>query len=241
MDQNGNTVEIRTNAVKQSNGGYAIDIYDTDWTASKLADVLAQLPNKADTSTVYAQIADVKDTAKSNLDKAKSDLNDAINANVTQLQNSKLNFKYITNGYDLLSADGFWGVMEASNAQNLKNLPNGMNNKSWMYVLKLVKDGFGTVIIFDQDNRIWVNNKNGDVWNGWASYAHQSDVTALQNIINQQNQTIQSLTSRLNNAENEINYIKANYVEGRTFPASQEAQANSWENENPQRIAFITK
>lgn len=422
MDQNGNTVEIRTNAVKQSNGGYAIDIYDTDWTASKLADVLAQLPNKADTSTVNAQIADAKNTAQSNLDKAKSDLNDAINAkanssdltaldkkavksvgiypnnlhfesgsfnywsdevkaspdangyavidladdepvraaadqlnvmltglnhlqgkqtkdsadanalsetgvyycsspaknfpvsqwgtlvtsngngerasqlyfpddntavwfrtldgdwrgwvrlaniddvnnaksiltssinakanqsaldatnaNVTQLQNSKLNFKYISDGYDLLSADGFWGVMEANNAQNLKNLPNGMNNKTWMYVLKLVKDSFGTVIIFDQDNCIWVNNKNGDVWNGWASYAHQSDVTALQNIINQQNQTIQSLTSRLNNAENEINYIKANYVEGRRFPASQEAQAEAWENEKPTRLAMIEK
>lgn len=422
IDQNGNTVEIHTNAVKQSNGGYAIDIYDTDWTASKLADVLVQLPNKADTSTVNAQIADAKNTAQSNLDKVKSDLNgaintkanssdltaldkkavksvgiypnnlhfesgsfnywsgevkgspdangyalidltddtsvqaaanqlnvmltglnhlqgkqtkdsadanalsetgvyycsspaknfpvgqwgtlvtsngngarasqlyfpddnsavwfrtldgdwsgwvrlaniddvnnaessltssinakanqsalDATNANVTQLQNSKLNFKYISDGYDLLSADGFWGVMEANNAQNLKNLPNGMNNKTWMYVLKLVKDSFGTVIIFDQDNCIWVNNKNGDVWNGWASYAHQSDVTALQNIINQQNQTIQSLTSRLTNAENEINYIKANYVEGRRFPASQEAQAEAWENENPQRIAFITK
>lgn len=410
IDQNGNAIEIRKNAIKLDNGGYAFDIWNEDWTASKLVGVLTQLPNKADTSTVNAQIADVKDTAKSNLDKAKSDLNDAINAkanssdltaldkkavksvgiypnnlhfesgsfnywsdevkaspdangyavidltddtpvraaadqlnvmltglnhlqgkqtkdsadanalsetgiyycsspaknfpvsqwgtlvtsngngerasqfyfpddnsavwfrtldgdwrgwvrltniddvnnakssltssinaNVAQLQNSKLNFKYITDGYDLLSADGFWGVMEANNAQNLKNLPNGMNNKAWMYVLKLVKDDFGTVIIFDQDNCIWVNNKNGDVWNGWASYAHQSDVTALQNIINQQKQTIQSLTSRLNNAENEINYIKANYVEGRRFPASQEAQAEAWENEKPTRLAMIEK
>lgn len=391
IDQNGNAIEIRTNAVKQSNGGYAIDIYDTDWTASKLADVLTQLPNKADTSTVNAQITaldkktvksvgiypndlnftngqftnwsvemkaspddngyalidlsddtsaraaadqlnvmltglnhlqgkQTKDSADANalsetgvyycsspaknfpvsqwgtlvtsngngerasqlyfpddntavwfrtfcgdwrgwvrlaniddVNNAKSSLTSSINAkanqsaldvtnaNVTQLQNSKLNFKYITDGYDLLSADGFWGIMEANNAQNLKNLPNGMNNKTWMYVLKLVKDDFGTVIIFDQDNHIWVNNKNGDVWNGWASYARQSDVIALQNIINQQNQTIQSLTSRLNNAENEINYIKSNYVEGRTFPASQEAQAEAWENENPQRVAFITK
>lgn len=422
IDQNGNAIEIRKNAIKLDNGGYAFDIWDEDWTASKLAGVLTQLPNKADTSTVNAQIADAKNTAQSNLDKAKNDLNDAINAkanssnltaldkkavksigiypnnlhfesgsfnywsgevkagpdangyavidladdepvraaadqlnvmltglnhlqgkqtkdsadanalsetgvyycsspaknfpvsqwgtlvtsngngerasqlyfpddntavwfrtfcgdwrgwvrlaniddvnnakssltssinakanqsalaatnaNVTQLQNSKLNFKYITDGYDLLSADGFWGVMEANNAQNLKNLPNGMNNKTWMYVLKLVKDSFGTVIIFDQDNCIWVNNKNGDVWNGWASYAHQSDVTALQNIINQQNQTIQSLTSRLNNAENEIDYIKANYVEGRRFPASQEAQAEAWENEKPTRLAMIEK
>ena len=80
-----------------------------------------------------------------------------------------------------------------------------------------------------------------DHWKPWVLFADNGDISNLQNIINQQNQTIQSLTSRLNNAENEINYIKANYVEGRTFPASQEAQANSWENENPQRIAFIER
>lgn len=385
VNSDGQTADKTWSATKNKDGTYTIDLWQDDQTASKLSGVLVQLPSKADTSTVNAQIADAKNTAQSNLDKVKSDLNGAINtkansddvynrptidsafntrdnninraqstadgaqttannalpkaggnmtlrstinwngggindktgnlgglnwsggtdtasiygdqnnndnldlafdlgddssnhfsfrnngsevaaiysnghfsgtvdwsnvsgrpdvatnANVTQLQNSKLNFKYITDGYDLLSADGFWGVMEANNAQNLKNLPNGMNNKTWMYVLKLVKDGFGTVIIFDQDNCIWVNNKNGDVWNGWASYAHQSDVTALQNIINQQNQTIQSLTTRLTNAENEIRYIKANYVEGRRFPAIQEAQANSWENENPQRIAFIER
>ena len=79
IDQNGNAIEIRKNAIKLDNGGYAFDIWNEDWTASKLVGVLTQLPNKADTSTVNAQIADVKDTAKSNLDKAKSDLNDAIN------------------------------------------------------------------------------------------------------------------------------------------------------------------
>ncbi|WP_261974807.1 pyocin knob domain-containing protein [Lactobacillus crispatus] len=87
--------------------------------------------------------------------------------------------------------------------------------------------------------RITGGNGNGPVWS--EDIAWKSDISNLQNIINQQNQTIQSLTTRLNNAENEIRYIKANYVEGRTFPASQEAQANSWENANPQRLAFITK
>ena len=61
----------------------------------------------------------------------------------------------------------------------------------------------------------------------WHKYAKQEDID------NQQRQ--------INDLINNINYIKDNYVEGRRFPASQEAQANSWENENPQRIAFITK
>lgn len=82
-------------------------------------------------------------------------------------------------------------------------------------------------------------NGNAPLWH--EEVAWKSDIDRLQSIINQQNQTIQSLTTRLTNAENEINYIKANYVEGRRFPASQEAQANSWENENPQRIAFIER
>lgn len=80
MDQNGNTVEIRTNAVKQSNGGYAFDIWSEDWTASKLADVLAQLPNKADTSTVNAQMADAKNTIKSNVDNLQSAINTKANS-----------------------------------------------------------------------------------------------------------------------------------------------------------------
>lgn len=99
--------------------------------------------------------------------------------------------------------------------------------------------GVLNVAYSDHTARIIGGNGNAPVWH--EDIAWKSDISNLQNIINQQNQTIQSLTTRLNNAENEINYIKANYVEGRTFPASQEAQANSWENENPQRIAFITK
>ena len=99
--------------------------------------------------------------------------------------------------------------------------------------------GVLNVAYSDHTARIIGGNGNAPVWH--EDIAWKSDISNLQNIINQQNQTIQSLTTRLANAENEIRYIKANYVEGRTFPASQEAQANSWENENPQRIAFITK
>ena len=99
--------------------------------------------------------------------------------------------------------------------------------------------GFLEVSYGDHNARIGGGNGSAPVWH--EDIAWKSDINNLQKIINQQNQTIQSLTSRLNNAENKINYIKANYVEGRTFPASQEAQANSWEDENPQRIAFIER
>ncbi|NRO91135.1 hypothetical protein IMAU10142_01163 [Lactobacillus helveticus] len=87
--------------------------------------------------------------------------------------------------------------------------------------------------------RIAGGNADKPVWH--EDIAWKSDIDRLQSIINQQNQTIQSLTSRLTNAENEINYIKANYIEGKRFPASQEAQAEAWENEKPTRLAMIEK
>lgn len=129
----------------------------------------------------------------------------------------------------------------------LKNMPFGWLNDT-MYFQGTVagSDGRFELALYIGDG----SNTNPKIayrfygwgnWKPWVLLADNGDISNLQNIINQQNQTIQSLTSRLNNAENEINYIKANYVEGRTFPASQEAQANSWENENPQRIAFIER
>lgn len=410
IDQNGNTIEIRKNAIKLDNGGYAFDIWSEDWTASKLADVLAQLPNKADTSTVNAQIADVKDTAKSNLDKAKSDLNDAINAKANSSDLTALDKKAVksvgiypnnlhfesgsfnywsdevkaspdANGYAVIdltddtpvraaadqlnvmltglnhlqgkqtkdSADanalsetgvyycsspaknfpvGQWGTLVTSNGNgarasqlyfpddnsavwfrtldgdwrgwvrlaniddvnnaesSLTSSINAVSNKvnvtvplfrritagnTWndilgasngdTPVLVSIRDeggantlgNFSAAVAFgggdtkgvlnvaysDHTARIIGGNGNAPVWH--EDIAWKSDISNLQNIINQQNQTIQSLTSRLNNAKNEINYIKANYVEGRRFPASQEAQAEAWENEKPTRLAMIEK
>lgn len=129
------------------------------------------------------------------------------------------------------------------NGKNCKNLPPASNTQ-WFTVQYVFENPNvdGVAIFRSPANEVWmVGNNGGSYTTGWTRLANSGDISNLQNIINLQNQTIQSLTTRLNNAENEIRYIKANYVEGRTFPASQEAQANSWENENPHKIAFITK
>lgn len=129
------------------------------------------------------------------------------------------------------------------NGQNCKNLPPASNTQ-WFTVQYVFENpnSDGVAIFRSPANEVWmVGNNGGSYTTGWTKLANSGDIDRLQSIINQQNQTIQSLTTRLTNAENEINYIKANYVEGRRFPASQEAQANSWENENPQRIAFIER
>ena len=421
VNSDGQTADKTWSATKNQDGTYTIDLLQDDWTASKLADVLVQLPNKADTSTVNAQIADAKNTIKSNADKLQSAINtkanqsalDATNETVAAKANSSDltaldkkavksvgiypnnlhfesgSFNYWSdevkaspdaNGYAVIdltddtpvraavdqlnvmltglnhlqgkqtkdSADanalsetgvyycsspaknfpvGQWGTLVTSNGNgarasqlyfpddnsavwfrtlngdwrgwvrlaniddvnnarsSLTSSINAVNNKvnvtvplfrritaanTWNDILGAsngnpvlvsIRDeggvntlgNFSAAVAFgggdtkgvlnvaysDHTARIIGGNGDAPVWH--EDIAWKSDISNLQNIINQQNQTIQSLTSRLNNAENEINYIKANYVEGRTFPASQEAQANSWENANPQRLAFITK
>lgn len=129
------------------------------------------------------------------------------------------------------------------NGKNCKNLPPASNTQ-WFTVQYVFEapNSDGVAIFRSPANEVWMVGNNGASYNtGWTRLANSGDISNLQNIINQQNQTIQSLTTRLNNAENEIRYIKANYVEGRRFPASQEAQAEAWENEKPQRIAFIER
>ncbi|MBW8009358.1 pyocin knob domain-containing protein [Lactobacillus helveticus] len=421
VNSDGQTADKTWSATKNQDGTYTIDLWQDDWTASKLSGVLVQLPNKADTSTVNAQIADAKNTAQSNLDKVKSDLNGAINTKANSSDLTALDKKAVksvgiypnnlhfdsgsfnywsgevkaspdANGYALIDLTDDTSVQAAANQLNamltgLNHLQgkqtkdsadaNALSETGVYYCSSPAKNfpvsQWGTLVTsngngarasqlyFPDDNSaVWFRTLDGD-WRGWVRLANiddvnnaessltssintkanaaqttanavsnkvnvtvplfrritagntwndilgasngdtpvlvsirdeggantlgnysaavafgggdtkgvlnvaysdhtariiggngnapvwhediawKSDISNLQNIINQQNQTIQSLTSRLNNAENEINYIKANYVEGRTFPASQEAQANSWESENPQRLAFITK
>ena len=90
----------------------------------------------------------------------------------------------------------------------------------------------------------WLYNHLTDlqsnVNSGLATKANQSDLNSTNATVESQANEIASLKVQLNDAVNQINYIKANYIEGRRFAKSQEAQAVEWENANPQRIAFIT-
>lgn len=86
--------------------------------------------------------------------------------------------------------------------------------------------------------RIIGGNGNRPLWH--EDIAWKSDIQNLLNMLNQQSQQIQLLTTQLNNAKNEIDYIKQNYVEGKRFASNQEDQAKAWESQNSQRIAFIS-
>ena len=49
VNGNGDKVNKTWSATKNDDGTYTIDLYNDDWTAAKLFDVICQLPNKADT------------------------------------------------------------------------------------------------------------------------------------------------------------------------------------------------
>ena len=61
----------------------------------------------------------------------------------------------------------------------------------------------------------------------WHKYANQDTVDQQQ--------------KQINDLINTVNFIKNNYLLGKRFPASQEAQAQQWENDNPNGIAMIEK
>lgn len=141
------------------------------------------------------------------------------------------------NGWADLQADGLKSVLKSVRTEEQ---PTDFNTGN--YDAGILFGGYDTKALISVGYigglaRVTGGN-NTAVWH--EDIAWKSDITNLQNQINQQNQTIQSLTTRVTNLENEISYIKANYIEGKQFPASQEAQAVAWENANPQGIAFIT-
>jgi cell division protein FtsB len=282
INSDGQTADKTWSATKNDDGTYTIDLYNDDWTASKLADVLAQLPNKADTSTVNAQIEDAKNTIKSNVDNLHNDLQNQVNTKLNKTDTVHVVTSYDVNN-NIYGNLNEWPVTRAWYVDQIALVPfadqinqlkgrqkvdapdfNTLTDTGVYFITNPDKGKnsppttkWGTLAVFNGNSQriiqifsaddgtdvfVRIYGINGTTsWGSWNQIAWKSDITRLQNQINQQNQTIQSLTSRLNNAENEINYIKANYIEGKQFPASQEAQAEAWENENPQRIAFIER
>ena len=240
MDANGNCVEIRGNAIKQSNGGYAFDIWPNDWTASKLKDVLGQLPSKANTSDV------------------NNALNDKANAgDVSALQN-KVNVQ--GNLFRLATAGNTWadilGVANSGTPVLVSIRDQGSGNLLGNFAAAIAFGGEDTkgvlnVAYSDHTARIIGGNGNAPVWHediAWKSdinslnstiSALQQTVQSLQNTVNQQATQITGLQTQVNNQANEIKQLQETAIKGKTFNKSQEAAAEAWEKQNSQQIAFI--
>lgn len=168
---------------------------------------------------------------------SKSDISNLQNQINTKLDASTFNSRVNTASttYRMLDNTSDWNT--------IFGVPNGNNVLSSLRVNGTAPGpllnnfsagvGFGgadtkgvlTVAYSDHQARISGGNGSAPVWS--EDVAWKSDVNNLQN--------------QVNDLINQINYIKQNYLQGKRFPASQEAQAQAWENANPNGIAMIEK
>ena len=233
------------------------------------------LKAKADTSTVNAQIADAKNTIKSNVDNLQSAINAKANASDVYTK-KQVNDAFSTRDSNITDAANL--AKQAQKTANTKANASDVYTKSQTdgklgqkitfvkcdspqaahdISTKPAADGSIVFGIYDMNdepseayvagqkiNIEWLYNHLTDlqsiVSSGLATKANQSDLGSTNATVESQTSEIASLKVQLNDAVNQINYIKANYIEGRRFAKSQEAQATAWENKNPQRVAFIT-
>lgn len=324
LDSQGQMQDHTWKATKNTDGTYTIDLYNDDWTASKVRDLLAQLPTKADQSNVNSQVQDAKNSATSRADNLQNQVNNLKGARtvnspdfdsltdtgpyyvtnpekgenspcggiwgtlvVANGNNHRIEQVYFPDNNDMpfyrMKDEGTWrswvqlssksDINELSNRINTKldastfnsrvntasttyrmldntsdwntifGVPNGNNVLSSLRINGTAPGpllnnysagvGFGgadtkgvlTVAYGYHQARISGGNGSAPVWS--EDIAWKSDVNNLQN--------------QVNDLINQINYIKQNYLQGKRFPANQEAQAEQWENANPNGIAMIEK
>ena len=194
--------------------------------AAKAADDKAQsaLDSKADKTDVYTKKAvdDAFNTRDSNITNAVNLANRA-----QETADTKANASDV---YTKSQTDGKLG-------QKITFVKCDSPQAAYDASTKPAADGsivFGIYDMNDEPSEAVVGEQKINI--EWL-YNHLTD---LQSTVESQANEIASLKVQLNDAVNQINYIKANYIEGRRFAKSQEAQAVEWENANPQRIAFIT-
>lgn len=202
------------------------------------------LQAKADKADVNKQIKAVTDLANT---KANTVDVDSKIKTVTDLANTKANASDV---YTKSQTDGKLG-------QKITFVKCDSPQAAYDASTKPAADGSIVFGIYDMNNEPseayvagqkinieWLYNHLTDlqstVNSGLVTKANQSDLNSTNATVESQANEIASLKVQLNDAVNQINYIKANYIEGRRFAKSQEAQAVEWENANPQRIAFIT-
>ena len=151
LDQSGNTFQDTKFVTQEADGTFKINIFDSDWTANKVAGLLKNTYTKTE--------VDNKLSAKANA-LVVSQLADAINA--------KLPIEVGPANADLLVNSGNKIVYWNGNGDGVKNLPP-MSNKQWFFAIKLFDPGWGSVTVVDQDGSYWLNTKNDDIWTGWRS------------------------------------------------------------------------
>ena len=226
LNGDGDKVDKTWSATKNDDGTYTIDLYNDDWTAAKLADVIAQLPNKADTSTVNAQITALDKKAVKSVGIYPNDLN-FTNGQFTNWSD-EIKVSPDANGYALIdltddesaraAADQLNAMLTGLNHLQGKQTKdradaNALSETGVYYCSNPVKNfpvsQWGTLVAnngngerasqfyFPDDNSaVWFRTL--DVyWGGWVRLANIDDV----------NNAKSSLTSSINAVNDSINAV----------------------------------
>lgn len=249
MNENGDLVEIRGDAVKQTNGGYAFDMWSDDWTASKLKDVLGQLPSKANTGDVTALQGKVNVNTplfrEISADSTWEDIFGVTNPNnvLTSLRINPGGGGQLVN--DFAAGIGFGGndtkaVITVDYGSHVARFTAGNGTApSWSEDVAFKSDINSTnqtVSALQQT----IKTLKDTLDSATATIKSlQSTVTSLQDTVNTQATTITGLQTLVNNQANEIKQLQDTTIKGKTFSKSQEAAAEAWEKQNSQQIAFI--
>ena len=221
-----------------SEGNLALTVPDPDLSNLATKEENAQ---KADKTSVYTKTETYNRTEIDDKAKGTIVINYDIDTKTPTQEVKQYNKKWLVDNAVL---DGFADHINRLRGRNKLTNPNFNEIKETgvYYVLNTTHtsenhapcENYGTLIVANGNNSrcaqmfindtkparfFYRNQLDSGKWIDWQESARQSD---------------------LNDAVNQINYIKANYIEGRRFAKSQEEQATAWENENPQRIAFIT-
>lgn len=200
LNGDGQATDKTWSATKNEDGTYTIDLCNDDWTAAKLADVLAQLPNKANASDVYTKAeVDSKTsgtviTAYDIASKTPTKVTDSYRNKWLVDQNALSQFADQINqlkGRRTVDAPDFntltdSGVYLISSPDKGKNFPIG----SWGVLVVFNGDSQRTEQIYFTDDGAnvfmrtygWINGTTN--WCNWNQIAWKSDISNLQNAVN---------------------------------------------------------
>ena len=175
LNGDGDKVDKTWSATKNDDGTYTIDLYNDDWTAAKLADVIAQLPNKANASDVYTKIGN------------NTNVINTINEALKSLIPDDTHAPALPAGFDLNNY--FIGWRRSVNT-TLKNMPFGWLSDT-MYFQGTVagSDGRFEIALYvgngpNGNPKIAYRFYGWDHWKPWVLFADNDDISNLQNAVN---------------------------------------------------------
>lgn len=197
LNGDGQAADKTWSATKNEDGTYTIDVYNDDWTALKLAGVLAQLPNKANASDVYTKtevdsktsgtiITDYDIANKNPTKKTDSYRNKwLVDQNVLgqfadQINQLKGRRTVDAQDFNNLTDTGTYYVSNPS-----ANKPTG----SWGNLFVSNGDGHRTSQLYfpDDNSAPWYRTLDEGTWHDWTQLASASQVTNAQNTANSAN------------------------------------------------------